>query len=290
MKTVKLDLSHINDRDVVLNRTSNNPNNTSFSICSETKNSSAKSLTRFFGCREAAIGAFSRFLNEETDNSYVSNEVTYDKKYKRGKEYFALYEHRDMPTGKTSMAFHMNTSEENHHKKNEKYFEEFVKRSVKLLNHYERRNKWAPSVVYKTNHDAGNSDDIYLFRSSKWWMTSTHTFSLYMLLIRLGRHDFIKVDKSTPNSKVLSMFNAIREQHSGYSDTQKDYPKMWNILLDNRKKIYKGNTHEDNFSFDKRNVVKVDGIRRLCSNYSGHREALSKFTELCKKAGLRPRD
>ena len=287
MKTIKLDLSFILDRDTALNKEYNNHPNTKFSICSEIKNGSAKTLTRFFGCREAAVGAFSRFLNKETDDSYVSNEATYDKN-SRGKEHFALYEHKDMPTGKTSIAFHMNTSSEHHHRKNEKHLEELAKRAVCLLNHYERRNKWAPSVVYKATHGAGKSDGIYLFRSSKWWMTSTHTISLYMLLIRLCTHDFIKVNKSTPNSKVLSMLNKIAECDTGYSDIYKTYPKMWNILLDNRKKIYKGNTQGDNFSFDKRNTVKVDGIRRLCSNCSCYYEISERFNDLCNKAGLKP--
>jgi hypothetical protein len=291
VKTIKLDLSHIIDRDTALNKAYNNPLNTKFSICSEIKNSSARTLTRFFGCREAAVGAFSRFLDKETDDSYVSNEMTYDKKLGRDKEHFALYEHKDMPTGKTSVAFHMNTSLERHHKKNEKHLEELVERAVCLLNHYERRNKWALSEVYKTRHDASDSDGIYLFRSSKWWMTSTHTLSLYMLLIRLGEHNFIKnIDKSTPNSKVLSVFNKIDECHTGYSDVHKTYPKMWNILLDNRKKIYKGNTQKDNFSFNKSNTVKIDGIRRLCSDCSCYYEISERFNELCKKAGLEPGD
>ena len=289
MKTIKLDLNHILSRDNVLKRNYGHIDSTSFSICSEIENSSAKALTKFFGCREAVVGNFSRFLNGETDNSYVSNEITYDKKSDHGKAYYALYGHKDMPTRKTSIAIHMNTSEEGHHKKNESHLEELVKRAVKILNHYERRNKWALSVAYKTNHDAGDSDGIYLFRSSRWWMTSTHTLSLYLLLIRLGVHSlFNNVGKSTTNSTMISLFQNINEYKTGYSDVHKNYPKMWNILLDNRKKIYSGNTQEDNFSFDKRNMVKVDGIRRLCADCSCYHDVSKKFHELCKKAGLQP--
>ncbi len=286
MKTVKLcTITH----DKLLNNPYANDKRTLFSICSEIKDGASETLTNFFYCRETLVGLFVRFFIKEFDDLCVDSEIEYarerDRDIKIKREDHALYQHKDMPQKKTTIAMHIHVGDKNRAYK--KSLDGLAKRSIKLLNHYERRNNWFPSEVYKTDHNAGDADAIYLFKSSRWWMTSTHTFSLYMLLIRLGKYEsFEVIEKDTPNSEVVSLLGSIAEGSPEYRNVIGDQPKRWNILLDNRKKIYDGETLEDIFNFSGRLSIKADGIRRLCGDRSTYDTVRERFYKLCKEAGL----
>ncbi len=283
MKTVKL---ITRPDDTSLNKTHVICKDIALSICSEIEGGAAIGLTKFFYCREAVIGYFTRFFNKLFDDEYLKTELLYNTNGSLGREDYALYKHKDMPKRKTSVAMHVNIG-----KKTKEYIDSVDKsarRAIKLLNHYERRNKWLLSKVYKTDHDASKVNVIYLFEGSKWWMTSTHTLSLYLLLIRLGRYEhFDKIKKSTPNSEVLSLLGMIREGQRDEAYVSKRQPKKWNILFDNIKKIYGEGPHEENFSLPTRLDAKTDGITSLCSNIACNKSVRKIFAKLCKAANLR---
>jgi len=281
MKTIKL-ATRLNDE--ALNKLRVTHRDIAFSTCSEIKDGEAVGLTKFFYCREAVVGYFARFFNKLFDDKYLETELMYDKN--SSKKDYALYKHKDAPEKKTSVAVHANIGEETREYINS--LDGFVKRSVKLLNHYERRNKWFLSQVYKAEHDASKTDLIYLFKSSKWWMTSTHTYSLYLLLIRLGKYKYFdKIEKSTPNSEVLSLLSRINADQKDGRYVSEGQPKMWNILLDNKKEIYGEGPQEENFSSSTRLNTKIDGITNLCSNYACNEGVRKRFAEFCKSAGLK---
>ena len=272
MKTIKLKTSKTSG---ILNQPYSTIDKVAFSTCTEIKDGSASMLTSFIYCREGVIGHFCRFFSEKFDNEYISD-------YNDGK----LYDHEDMPKNRTSMAAHFNTGKKV--RRNIKEFDSYMERSVNLLNHYERRNNWALSEVYKTKHDAGKKDRIYLFKSSKWWMTSPHTLSLYMLLIRMGKNKFFnKVDKSTSNSELISILKGAN--HDAYDSHRwaGDRPEMWNLFLDNRKEIYGKRKQKGIFTFSLDSyTVRVDGISSLCAGNSLDRRVKDKFKELCKENNL----
>jgi hypothetical protein len=273
VKTIKLETSKTSG---IINQPYSTVEKVSFSACTEIKDGSARMLTSFMYCREGVIGHFCRFFSEKFDTEYEHD-------YNDGK----LYCSEDMPKNRTSMAAHFNTGKRG--RRSIKELDSYMERSVNLLNHYEERNKWALSEVYKTKHDAGKKDRIYLFKSSKWWMTSPHTLSLYMLLIRLGRNKiFDKVDKSTSNSELLSIFRkATNESHDGHR-FDGDRPKMWNLFLDKRKEIYGKREQKSIFTFSSDSyTVRIDGISALCSNNSQDRRVKDKFKELCEENNLK---
>ncbi len=276
MKTVKL---VTNKEGGLLNQPYSSNRTVSFSTCSEIQDDVAKMLTGFYYCREGVIGHFARFFSEEADEENIIND---DDEPRQG-----LYEHKDVPTRKTSVAVHTNVGKASD--ADIEVFESHMKRAIKLLNHYERRNKWFLSEIYKTNHSSGKENLIYLLKSSKWWMTSTHILSLYLLLIRLGEYGFWdKIGKSTNNSEVLSYFSKIKENQHDSRNVSGNQPKKWNVLLDNRKKIYGGRTRNSTFGFNKDHfTVKTDGVYALCSNESYDKETKRKFAELCKEAKLK---
>lgn len=272
MKTIKLETSKDSG---IINQPYTTNEKVSFSTCTEIKDGSARMLTCFVYCREGVIGHFSRFFSEKFDNEYRSD-------YNDGK----LYDHEDMPKSKTSMAAHFSTGKKV--RRRIKELDSYVERSVNLLNHYERRNKWGLSEVYKTKHDAGKADCIYLFKSSKWWMTSPHTLSLYMLLIRMGKNKiFDKVDKSTSNSELLSILKGANDEVHDSHRFSGDRPKAWNLFLDNRKEIYGKREQKNIFTFSQDSyTVRIDGISSLCSGNSQDRRVKEKFKELCKESNL----
>ncbi len=267
MKTVKL--TTMPDGGL-LNQPYTSGKSISFSTCSEIRDGAAEMLTGLYYCREEVINNFAKFFSKrdglDTDGSKTP-----------------LYNYEDMPKKKTSVAVHINIG--NKDAAYIKSLDNEIKRSIKLLNHYERRNKWFLSEVYKADHDSRKSDLIYLFKSSKWWMTSTHTLSLYLLLIRLGEYElFDVIKKFTANPEVLSLFNKVRDLHD-------NHPERWNVLLDNRKKIYGERMQKEIFTFADAFTVKVDGIWTLCENRSCDKITKEKFAELCKEAGLEiPKD
>ncbi len=273
MKTIKLETSKASG---IINQPYSTVEKVSFSTCTEIKDGFARMLTSFIYCREGVIGHFSRFFSNSFDNEYIGD-------YGGGK----LYGHEDMPRNKTSMAAHFSIGKKVRRRTRE--LDSYIKRSINLLNHYEIRNKWALSEVYKTKHDAGKADCIYLFKSSKWWMTSPHTLSLYMLLIRLGRNKiFDKVDKSTSNSELLSIFEGAHYDTFDSHRFDGDRPKMWNLFLDKRKEIYGKREQKGLFTFSQDSyTVRIDGISALCAGNSQDRRVKDKFKELCKENNLK---
>ncbi|MCK4827167.1 hypothetical protein KA005_66160 [bacterium] len=272
MKTIKLETSKTSG---IINQPYSTVEKISFSICTEIKDRSARMLTSFAYCREGVIGHFSRFFSEQFDREY-------ERDYNDGK----LYSHEDMPKNRTSMAVHFNTGKRV--RRRIKELDSYMERSINLLNHYEKRNKWTLSEIYKAKHDAGKKDLIYLFKSSKWWMTAPHTLSLYMLLIRLGRNElFDKVEKSTSNSELLSIFRKANNKVYDSHRFTGNRPKAWNLFLDNRKEIYGKREQKGIFNFSSDSyTVRIDGISALCSGNSQDRRVKEKFKELCKENNL----
>lgn len=252
MKTLKL-IPHIND-STLTGVYDSSSSSLGFALCSSEKEGVVHQLSSFYYCREAVMNDVFNYIS---NNKVFTTKNTWLLMHKGiGKRYG-----RSIPL-----------------------FEQHIRNAIMLVNRYEKRNNWLLSKAYKTNHPQRETHPVYIIKGSRWWLTAPHTFSLYMLLLRISELSrFNKLEKDTTNEEVLKFIKAIDRDSSDYAKTRN--PEFWDVLINNRRKIYGKRTAKDTFS-----VVKEyggqEGVLKLENGSCGDKEALGKFRELCKEAGI----
>lgn len=141
------------------------------------------------------------------------------------------------------------------------WMEKCMKTGLLLINHFEKRNKWLSTKLYKVNHKL-NNQIIYCFQGSRWWQFAPHSMSLYALLIRLGKQTPLhSLRRNATNTTIIKALTGLAGQTTdvGHAATA----EKWKVFLDNRRAIYKGRTLVGNWKFANNSS---EGIRRLTDN------------------------
>lgn len=163
-------------------------------------------------------------------------------------------------------------------------YKKHVKKAMKLLNHYEKRNNWFQSVAFSAEHKREKTNPVYIIKSSKWWLHSPHLFSMYMLLIRIADEDvFDNIRTNTTNEKILEYIDSIPNWSTDYSKTRN--AELWNVLVDKRKEIYQDRTVRENFNIVSR-YDSSEGLLKLSRGTCNDHQVYERFEALCEKAGV----
>jgi len=155
---------------------------------------------------------------------------------------------------------------------------ESVKAAVQIINAFERDAGWLRTKAYKAILPKKSKADVHVFEGSRWWSTSTHTLSMFMLLIRLGKRHEIKALGFKPTiDEVLTVLAKIEGRGlDSYSLTNTN---LWRILVKKRKKVYGNRKFSTNFSSVNSGN---DGLRALVTHSSSDTVAQERFKELCR--------
>ncbi len=229
-------------------------NGYNFAACSEIENGSCEQLSRMHSCREGFIGSFRDLLygNNKLSTQKVSIMVWTNS---GNKPTIGAFD--NMPYNK--------------------WVPSSVKAGLKMVNHFEKRNKWLRTKAYRVDHKYDKGHSLHVFQGSRWWITAPYTLSLFLLLLRLGRHpELHKIAANASNATVVKALKALSSTEG---------VDKWVVFLDNRRKIFKGRkTFKINFEESKNR--NSDGILAFTSNSASDKEALEKFNVCLREAGL----
>lgn len=269
IKTLKLNMGR-HSGCMVLNGTyeSSTP---SFALCSDInkKNNSVTMVSLFTGCRESLSAYAHSAINK--DGSYALDYGKFSK-------------------NKTCVLVSINTGTDTHGRnviasgkpRMNITYKEWVpkafKASLKLINHYEKRQKWAQTKLYEIDYDppvkktsSGNKKArklmIYCFIGSRWWISSPQSFSLFNLFIRLGRFKDVQALRSnSSHTNVIKTLKHVRGAGAaeGFNDQSRVFVDKWEVFFNNFKKIYKGRELKSNW---KPSIKTYEGIQALTNDY-----------------------
>lgn len=164
-------------------------------------------------------------------------------------------------------------------------------KSLKVINAFEREYKWYPlTKVYPVDDDRSNNcvPAVFFLGPGKWTM-SPYLFSLYTLMIRAGRNDWLS-DKvldfcNDHDVFVKKLYNlACAHGSSGGDAVQiRGSIKIWDILMANYKELFGNTSREYNWSLKRLSnpdYCRMEGIQRLAAGSSDETELCGKVREL----------
>jgi len=174
----------------------------------------------------------------------------------------------------------------------EKAFRKFIKRSKKLLYHYEDMMKIERSKVVDDHDKSGNP--VAIFKGDPIWMSSPFLVSAYTYLIRMGDKD-LKFENNTELIKAYQEEIKEREKASKMDNDMHYLKDIWNkldIVLKNTDKLFSLDKNDiDPIFFDKgvQNQTFHDrcGIQSLCKFISPNKvvkEFVSKELKKLKRS------
>ncbi len=164
-------------------------------------------------------------------------------------------------------------------------------KSLKIINAFERKYKWYPlTKVYPVDDDRGNTcvPSIFFLGPGKWTM-SPYLFSLYTLMIRAGRNDWLSdkvLDFCNDHDVFIKKLYSLACAHgsSGGDAIQiRESIKVWDILMANYKELFGNTSREYNWSLERLSnpdYCRMEGIQRLAIGTSTETELCDKVREL----------
>ena len=238
-----------------------------FALCSEIKNKKTKQLMSLHSCRESCVGIVVNHFKGQNKSLMMP----------------------DLSTRKTTVliwtSFGQNDAKgapDGCKGPHSEWIVDSMRAGVRLLNCFERDNKWLKSKLYRVDLP-GNpvGSFVHVIEGSRWWMTSPYTLSLFLLLIRLGKRPETKALRSNASMKsVMDMLESFRARGFDYQNCANSW--KWPILLKNRKAIFKGRkTFAENF---KMAGGGVEGIRKLTAGGIADKVVYDRFDSFCKGA------
>lgn len=231
-----------------------------FSVCSEIKNGSCAQLSDTYSCREGLIGAFRTLLY---DNDLSDKKIS-----------IMVY---TFSGGKTNIGGQFGDISYN------KWAADSAKAGLKLLNHFEKRNKWFRTKAYRVDHKYNKEYRMYVFQGSRWWMTSSYVLSLFLLLLRIARRT--EIHKIAANASTATLTKSIMSLPKGDDSGYAVAADKWAVFLNNRRKIFRGRkTFRDNFKAT--GDINAEGILKLINNNARDEEVQKRFNACLKEAGL----
>lgn len=162
----------------------------------------------------------------------------------------------------------------------DKWMDKSAVAGLKLVNHFEKVNKWALTKAYKVIVGEKYADKYaYYFVGSKWWIYTPYNFSLFLLLLRLGR--FEKIQALRSNMSKSTLVKTLKDMNvRSYSMNLVKDPEPWYILTKNMKEIH--NHHEDMIGCWKKITSKGEGILDFVTGNTRDYAAFKKFAEIRK--------
>jgi len=176
--------------------------------------------------------------------------------------------------------------------------------AVKLLNHLEERAGWGLSKLYHTDNtgkfkckpnyyetppitDKEPYIHIYMVISSNKWLKSSHYFSLYLLILRIGNAGFKGTFKSHEQLMETEIPNFLPKALKDAHYIRPTY-KKWDIFLKNQRELLKGRSSlKDSFALKRlshgHNSGYNEGIDKLATGKSFDMELADRWYALCKK-------
>jgi len=164
----------------------------------------------------------------------------------------------------------------------------YVKRSLRVINHFEKRAGWPLTRLIEVTPPKGKSNCmLFMFSASARWMRNSFLISTYLLMFRSGRSPHLTKWRGHKElMKKLSTYPGGQD-----SSAIKKTSDKWEILLKHRDKLNGDRLVKDNFDMRKiartnnPNGVGIEGISRLCNGSTRDYLFLNRFAALCKKEG-----
>lgn len=253
-----------------------------YALCSEIdrNKNSITLVSSFTGCRESlatyAQGAINNINVYGTDN----------KKFSRNKTCVAVL----ITTGTKSHRREVVCSKKQIGMTYKDWVPKVFKTGLNLINHYEKRKKWMLTKLYKLSYklpyDKPAVHMIYGFIGSRWWINSPQSFSLFNLLIRLGRYEELwPIRANTSHEGVLKALKRIdRNNKCAGRDYSRVFVDEWEVFFDKFKEIYKGRKSlESNWKLDVFNhdVTRI-GIQSLVEGNCNDSTIQNRFTKVLR--------
>ena len=146
-------------------------------------------------------------------------------------------ENKELPTDKFRVIWKWTASEKNL-KADLKTINDWVNRSIAVLQAFDRIAGWPLTRVYQVEADGRKWLKLYYYHSSRRWMKSSYLVSLYLLLIRMckdtritGFKDFnglvSKLEKILKNDKLLIDTSYVRQSLPYWEAIMKGYPSLF---------------------------------------------------------------
>lgn len=147
-------------------------------------------------------------------------------------------------------------------------------KSLKIINAFERKHKWYPlTKMYPVDDD---QDNVYVpsvfFSGSAKWTASPYLFSLYTLMIRMGKNDWISdkvLDLCNDHEKLVEKLYRLGYARRGAGgDAIQLYRtvKIWDVLMSNYKELFGSKARKYNWSLARlgnSDYHRTEGIMRL---------------------------
>jgi len=164
----------------------------------------------------------------------------------------------------------------------------YVKRGLKIINHFESQVSWPLTRVQEVVSPRGKEAHlIFMLSASPRWMRNSFLISTYLLMFRAGRSPHI--DKWKTHDGLMQKLKTYPGGQDG--STIRNTHDKWGILLKYRDKLNGNRLVKDNFDVKKvcrgtgNYAIGVEGISRLCAGTTKDWLFLNRFASICKKEG-----
>lgn len=235
-----------------------------FAACSDLSKGSVTQLFHLNGCREGFI------------RQYKSCALGHDDAAEPAKKRTSLMVWINKGKAETAYDYSKNTSARLN-MSYEDWMDKSMKVAVMMLNRFEARNSWMRTKVYKADHKLSTKNIIYYFRGSRWWQFAPHTFSLFMLLIRLSKHTDLHEMRNNVTPEII--VKNILQIKGGHDKHHAETAGNWLTLMDNRRAIYKGRSFKTNWEAF---TSGSEGVRKLTDGEAADQQTQQRFNKFKK--------
>ncbi len=209
--------------------------------------------------------------------------------------------HTKIDRRKTRLLVYMRTGPGGTVKDKEKFYTaerkrayEQIQASLKVIQHFEQRLGWPLTRIYKVEYNESPLVCMYMVVGSSRWQKSTHYFSLYLLMLRLGRSGFhSKFNNHKELGEELGKFANKRGNDNDDAAFVKDTYHKWELFLQNQNKLFAGRSSKHIFkksSLVDGNTGYNEGINQLCTGWSRDLSLASKFRKLCEENDVKQKE
>lgn len=163
--------------------------------------------------------------------------------------------------------------------------QKWIETSLKLLHLYEKIAGWPLTKMYRVKTDNGDNTKLYYCISSRRWIKAPYLMSLYVLLVRIGRFDYLYNFKTEENlAEIVSKLSI------GNNSTDERYIKetfqYWRTIVTKYGDLFRKKKIEYYWSKERLTedaYVGYEGISYLSSGSTYNKTLYDKFIKLHKE-------
>jgi hypothetical protein len=168
--------------------------------------------------------------------------------------------------------------------------QKWIENSVRLLHLYERIAGWPLTKTYKVKTDKDNIK-LYYFLSSRRWIKAPYLMSLYILLIRIGKLEYLDDFKTYDDlTEIVNKLSAGKQAQQAGCDNDERYITntfpYWKTIAENYGELFRKKKIEYYWSKERLTTdsyVGYEGIDYLSSGNTHNSTLYKRFMELHKK-------